>query len=1679
MAKKKKKQDYNLLAQKLMESNPKYAKGGNAKKYTLDEIAKKGRMGDSELAHVNPVEAEILKSLGASGTINPKTGLREYIAPAIAAVLPMVAKAVPALAGIFGGGAAAAGAGAAGAAGAGAAGGAGLAGMLGGGGGAGIGGALSGAFGGGTGAQLAGKGVETLMNNPQMAQGVMNNIPKPSMPGADGGAPGMNIPKPPMPPMPGAGGFGMPKLPFMAETGSHVPSEVQPGALKNLGDARFGQFAKDIGGRKTDGIVNSGQAFTGGVTSLAKGDLKGFVSGMGDTVTSITDIFKGNRLAEKTGAIKQNNLFATQDAAGDVNVNKYGEVIDPSKVENMDMQNISSADLKSGVELGVLTEDGTSVDTSQNVKDLINTELKNQYAQGQNNYRANYDTLMEPFQKIGKSAIDTGKQMAGQFIQQKVAQPIAQQIQGFANDQLSNLGSSEGLQNIMNSQFGQGMMTNLIGNFGAEHGGNIPKYGDGDNVKNTSVTRSWVTPDQLNIMKTARQYLVDQGFGKDAYTQDYKTYLTKGGDMPVQGSYKPSADVLTDMSNFMADQYSPEQIMDFQNRLGDLTSTDKFQYQGGEEKDFGDGIFGPATASTLMDYHLGFLKKGLDGNPNMFDKPRKPTPSDYSQPFRQFKQGDIKTEAEDTAAVSLASGAVDRTFEQGGGVNNPGFMALPDNVQHKILKGMAEGGDLESMSEEEKEAYCAANPDRCGGYTPLRVSGSTMGNTGNVNMNIPLSGKAKLNLGYNMGNTPETTGPGASLTIGGGTRGSSLGRNTYGGVSPFAYYKGSAGGFLSGDEERTTRGTTSIEGGAGLGLSLGPRGGSSLNLYGSGGYRGGSGTPDFMKGPYASGNLGITRTGPWGTKVEPKGGIEYNFNTKQFMPKFGVGISFEHGGDAKNLPNEGLEALNKVRPDIVNKMGYEQGGDTAQYQGETPQQEDYVDVPQGYEGTFTIPGKNENQGGTIMNTPAEGMGNEEIIVNEAGPEVAEVAGGETFIYPNGKFSNEKKKLDKQKAAIESKLSNAKDEFEATSLQRMLEKNSIAQADLKQRIKDERAKKEASAKTKIDELLTSNVSISDDGKYRQGGKVKMLNNMEKEALVNMYMGGDLAQYAEGDEVKENRYRVKKEVAENGNITYKIYNEKGRAIRNIYSGDEAVAQKKLNNWLRGKGITAGMNDKRVAGINNDFDFDFTSVPTDSTGKDLVVEEQIQQNIDEQQQPADSTQTVDPFDQLVLDQKEIANDILANDDLSKEEKETELSKLDPFVMDIAKEQDEEFATSLQDFATVQIPNVDIVDTRTPEGTPLTGVPLANQPASPDYDPNINANPEMLTQDSDGDGIPDISDLDVPAAEPVVPMELDYDRVGSDAVREPTAEIQPMPSIPYTMDESGPIGPQEMPEFTQTVDPDYEGPYPGTEGINLSELFTNLSGKEEPGLRGPGDDIAEKALTTGVNEAKNITERMMQATDKAPNVGEDLMKQSRFDYDSAIENLQLANRGIKADINANMGTRMRGAERFRSIQDQEAYKQNIANDAMTQRMKADSLLANALSDVYGKKASEELRGNVYSDKFNLEQFDRDEAAKDAYFTALSQNNADAVAAGLLMGKNRNEMLTNMLMAQNTGAGNYKYNPESGRIEFVDPQAKEEVTQEEAGTETIEGSLMGGPARKKYYSGGYAKKSKKKRRRK
>ena len=53
-----------------------YARGGLT--VAGRRLASKGRGGDSELAHVNPREAEMLRRAGGSGGINPATGLREY-----------------------------------------------------------------------------------------------------------------------------------------------------------------------------------------------------------------------------------------------------------------------------------------------------------------------------------------------------------------------------------------------------------------------------------------------------------------------------------------------------------------------------------------------------------------------------------------------------------------------------------------------------------------------------------------------------------------------------------------------------------------------------------------------------------------------------------------------------------------------------------------------------------------------------------------------------------------------------------------------------------------------------------------------------------------------------------------------------------------------------------------------------------------------------------------------------------------------------------------------------------------------------------------------------------------------------------------------------------------------------------------------------------------------------------------------------------------------------------------------------------------------------------------------------------------------------------------------------------------------------------------------------------------
>lgn len=54
-----------------------YAQGGSVKD-AAQKLQKMGRYGDTMLAHINPMEAALLKYYGGSGSINPKTGLPEF-----------------------------------------------------------------------------------------------------------------------------------------------------------------------------------------------------------------------------------------------------------------------------------------------------------------------------------------------------------------------------------------------------------------------------------------------------------------------------------------------------------------------------------------------------------------------------------------------------------------------------------------------------------------------------------------------------------------------------------------------------------------------------------------------------------------------------------------------------------------------------------------------------------------------------------------------------------------------------------------------------------------------------------------------------------------------------------------------------------------------------------------------------------------------------------------------------------------------------------------------------------------------------------------------------------------------------------------------------------------------------------------------------------------------------------------------------------------------------------------------------------------------------------------------------------------------------------------------------------------------------------------------------------------
>ena len=78
------------LVQQHFESGPAFARGG------LNDIARQGRGGDTMLAHVNPEEARLLMAMGGSGTINPHTGLPEFLS--LKKIVKSVGKAVKSVA---------------------------------------------------------------------------------------------------------------------------------------------------------------------------------------------------------------------------------------------------------------------------------------------------------------------------------------------------------------------------------------------------------------------------------------------------------------------------------------------------------------------------------------------------------------------------------------------------------------------------------------------------------------------------------------------------------------------------------------------------------------------------------------------------------------------------------------------------------------------------------------------------------------------------------------------------------------------------------------------------------------------------------------------------------------------------------------------------------------------------------------------------------------------------------------------------------------------------------------------------------------------------------------------------------------------------------------------------------------------------------------------------------------------------------------------------------------------------------------------------------------------------------------------------------------------------------------------------------------------------------------------
>lgn len=187
-----------------------------------------------------------------------------------------------------------------------------------------------------------------------------------------------------------------------------------------------------------------------------------------------------------------------------------------------------------------------------------------------------------------------------------------------------------------------------------------------------------------------------------------------------------------------------------------------------------------------------------------------------------------------------------------------------------------------------------------------------------------------------------------------------------------------------------------------------------------------------------------------------------------------------------------------------------------------------LNVPENYQGYFNIPGKNHEDGGTLMNTPAEGQGN--TLIEAELNEGAEVKNGETYIYSKTTkhpdtgetFKKRKDKREKESLQIDKLLADSeiqKDEYKLNALTRrkttlLLEEESDRA--LQDQIKQ---KNELKDTLELEGLLAANTNISKKGTYRRGGRTRKLNENQKTMLGDMLEKGMIETYQDASNVKK--------------------------------------------------------------------------------------------------------------------------------------------------------------------------------------------------------------------------------------------------------------------------------------------------------------------------------------------------------------------------------------------------------------------------------------------------------------------------------------------------------------------------------------------------------------------------------